>query len=259
MSFFPLTLNTLRETIRDKVLYVILIFALLMICSGILLSHLSMNQQGKIVMDLGLSAISIFGLIITVFVGTNLLNKEIDKKTIYLLISKPIRRTDFILGKYLGLCLTLFVIVLAMSIAFYGILWYTLKSIGLDFLAWVPNSAMALALIYVELMLLTAAAIFFSTFSSPVMSAMFTLGLYFIGHLSHDLVQFGKLTGQETLTRITELLFYVLPDLERLNLKNVLLNQPVSMDVFGNSLAYGLLYILGLLVLSIVIFEGREF
>ena len=259
MNFIPLALNTLRETIRDKILYVILIFALLMISSGALLSKLSMNQQGKIVLDLGLSAISIFGLIITIFVGTNLLSKEIDKKTIYLLISKPIRRSDFILGKYIGLGLTLFIIVLAMSIAFYGVLWYTLRSFDVDLMSWLPNSAMALILIYVEMMLLTAAAIFFSTFATPVMGAMFTLGLYFIGHLSNDIVQFGKLTGQESLARITELLFYILPDLERLNLKNVLINQPVSLEAFGSSLAYGLLYILGLLILSMFIFEGREF
>lgn len=259
MNFIPLALNTLRETIRDKILYVILLFALLMISSGLLLSRLSMNEQSKIVLDLGLSSISFFGLIITVFVGTSLLSKEIDKKTIYLLISKPIRRSDFILGKYIGLCLSLFIIVFAMSIAFFAVLWYTMGAQNIDFMSWVPNSIMAIALIYVEIILLTAGAIFFSTFATPVMGAMFTIGLYFIGHLSNDIVQFGKLTGQESLVRITEILFYILPDLERLNLKNVLINEPISIQVFGNSLGYGFLYILGLLILSMFIFEGREF
>jgi len=259
MNFLPLAQNTLRESIRDKILYVILLFALLMISSSLLLSFLSLNQQDKIVFDLGLSAISIFGLIITVFVGTNLVSKEIDKKTIYLLISKPIRRSDFILGKYLGLCLTLLLIVLAMSAAFYAVLWYIMSLSGTDFFSWLPNSAMALTLIYVEMMLLTAAAILFSTFSTPIMSAMFTLGLYLIGHLSNDIVSFGKLTKQEGLIRITEFIFYILPDLERLNLKNVLVNEPISLEVFGASLSYGLLYIVGLLLLSMMIFEGREF
>lgn len=259
MSFLPLARNTLRETIRDKILYVILLFALLMIASSILLSFLSLNQQDKIVFDLGLSAISIFGLIITVFVGTNLVSKEIDKKTIYLILSKPIRRGDFILGKFLGLSLTLGVIILAMGAAFFTVLWYTMSLTDSDFMAWLPNASMALALIYIEMLLLTAAAIFFSTFSTPVMSAMFTLGLYMIGHMSNDMLNFGKLTGQESLNRVVEAVFYVVPDLERLNLKNVLVNEVVSPEVFASSLSYGLLYIAGLLLLSMMIFEGREF
>lgn len=259
MNFLPLALNTLRETIRDKILYVILLFALLMIASGLLLANLSMNEQSKLVLDLGLSSISIFGLIITVFVGTNLLNKEIDKKTIYLLLTKPIRRSDFILGKYLGLCLTLALITLAMSFTFYLVLWYTMQGTDLSLMDWLPTSAMALVLIYCEMMLLTAAAIFFSTFSSPVMSAMFTLGLYLIGHMSYDILQFGRLTGKPVLEQLTQILFYILPDLERLNLKNVLIHEPLPLEVMSSSLGYGALYILGLLILSMLIFEGKEF
>ena len=260
MSFIPLALNTLRETIRDKILYVILLFALLMIASGVLLSMLSLNQQNKIVMDLGLSSISIFGLIITIFVGTNLVSKEIDKKTIFLLISKPIRRSHFILGKYIGLCLTLLIIMGAMSLTFYGVLAYifSITQEG-NFITWIPSTAMALCLIYVEMMLLTACAIFFSTFSSPVMSAMFTLAVYIMGHLSNDLLQIGKISGQASLEQLTYFIFYFLPDLERLNLKNVVLNRPVGLEIFGNSLLYGCLYISALLILSMVIFEGKEF
>lgn len=259
MSFLPLALNTLRETIRDKILYVILVFALIMIASSALLADLSLGQQGRIVVDLGLSAISVFGLIITIFVGTNLLNKEIDKKTIYLILSKPIRRSEFILGKFLGLSLTLGVITLAMSACFFAVLWTTLRGVGIDPLTWFPTSVMALSLIYVEMLLLTAGAIFFSTFASPVMSAMFTLGLYLIGHMSYDILNFGQITGKVMLQQVTQALFYILPDLERLNLKNVLLHERIPMDVFGSSIGYGLLYIAGLLVLSMMIFEGKEF
>lgn len=257
MNFLPLALNTLRETIRDKVLYVILIFALMMISSGVLLSYLSMGEQSKVVMDLGLSSISVFGLVITIFVGTSLVSKEIDKKTIYLLISKPIRRADFILGKYIGLCFTLFIIVLAMSAAFYAVLWFTLG--GEDFITWVPTTAQTLVLIYIEMMLLTAFAILFSTFATPVMSAMFTLAIYLIGHMSNDIVAFGKLTERKIVELLTQGLFYVVPDLERLNLKNLALNETVGSEIFGASIGYGLLYILGLLLLSMAIFEGREF
>lgn len=254
----PLALNTLKETIRDKILYTILLFALLMISSGILLQFLSLNQENKIVLDLGLSSISLFGLVITVFVGTNLLSKEIDKKTVYLLLSKPLRRSDFIFGKYIGLCFTLFIITLFMGVAYFGVSYYTSGTLQV-FLSTLLGSVQAIAMIYVELMLLTAIAIFFSTFSSPIMSAVFTLGAYVIGHLSNDMIAFGKISGNDVLQRFTQIMFYVLPDLERLNLKNMVLNQSVSLDVFLSSLLYGLCYSLALLFLSCLIFEGREF
>lgn len=260
MNFLPLAINTLRESIRDKLLYVILFFALLMIGSGIILSALSLNQQTKIVMDLGLSSISIFGLIITIFVGTSLVSKEIDKKTIFLLLSKPLRRRDFILGKFVGLSLTLLIIFSAMALCFYGVLAYH-KGFDLTLLMpLVPGSAMALALIYVEIMLLIAAAIFFSTFATPVMSAMFTLSLYVIGHASNDILAFARANDSGFLQKIMETLFLILPDLERLNLKNTfLLEGALSSEVFSGSLTYGFLYIMALLLLSIFVFEGKEF
>ena len=148
MSFLPLAMNTLRESIRDKLLYVILFFALIMIGSGVILSALSLNQQTKIVMDLGLSSISVFGLIITVFVGTSLVSKEIDKKTIFLLLSKPLRRRDFILGKFVGLSLTLLIIFSAMALCFYGVLAYHKGFDMTSLMPLVPGTAMTLVLIY---------------------------------------------------------------------------------------------------------------
>ncbi len=260
MKFLPLAMNTLRESIRDKLLYVILFFALMMIGSGVVLSSLSLNQQTKIVMDLGLSSISIFGLILTVFVGTSMVSKEVDKKTIYLLLSKPLRRRDFILGKFLGLSLTLFVIFSAMALCFYGVLAYHK---GFDIAALMPllpGTAATLLLIYVEILLLIAAAIFFSTFATPVMSAMFTLAVYLIGHASNDILAFAKANQGNGLQRLLEILFMVLPDLERLNLKNTfLLEGALNSDILFASLGYGALYTLSLLLLSMFIFEGREF
>lgn len=258
MRSLPLALNTLREAIRDKVLFVILLFAFLMMVSGVLLRSLSLNQDSKIVMDLGLSSISLFGLIITVFVGTNLLSKEIDKKTIYLLLSKPLNRADFILGKFMGLSLTLFIIVASMGVAFYGVLWYAGGGLS-GLLPVFEASAEAILLIYIEMLLLTAVAIFFSTFATPIMSAIFTLAIYAIGHMSNDIVNFGRMSQNPLLEQLTQLIFYLLPDLERLNLKLQLMTTPVSGEILGGSIAYGLLYALALLCLSMVIFDFREF
>lgn len=260
MNFMPLAMNTLKESIRDKLLYVILFFALLMIGSGVILSALSLNQQTRIVMDLGLSSISIFGLIITVFVGTSLVSKEVDKKTIYLLLSKPLRRRDFILGKFLGLSFTLFIIFAAMAACFYGVLAY---HEGFDLTALmplIPGTATTLLLIYVEILLLIAAAIFFSTFATPVMSAMFTLSLYVIGHASNDILTFARANNGGMVEKFMEVLFLVLPDLERLNLKNTfLLEGALNQELISASLTYGLLYVIALLLLSILVFEGKEF
>jgi Cu-processing system permease protein len=258
MNFMPLALNTLREAIRDKILYVILLFAFLLMASGILLRSLSLNQEIKIVMDLGLSSINVFGLILTVFIGTNLLNKEIDKKTIFLLLSKPLNRSDFILGKFMGLSMTLFMITLSMALAFYAVLGYSVGGAE-SLLPILKGSAQALLLSYLEMLLLTAFAIFFSTFATPIMSAVFTMGIYVIGHMSNDILAFGKLSGHATMRQLTEALFYVLPDLERLNLKSQLMTAPVSAEIFGTSLGYGLLYCLALLFLAMMIFEAREF
>lgn len=259
MGMMPLAFNTHREAIRDKILYLILVFAILMMGAGVLLSYLSLNQEGKIVIDLGLSSISIFGLLITIFIGTTLIHKEIERKTVFLLLPKPLHRAEFILGKYVGLCTTLFVVVLSMAITFYGIIvlltrhWQAILDI-------VAPTSQAILLIYIELMLLTAVAIFFSTFSSSIMSATFTMGIYVVGHLSQDIVNFGKLSGNEMLIMMTQAIYYVLPDLERLNLKNELMFGPgVSPEVLFASVGYGLLYALTLLILSIGIFSKREF
>jgi Cu-processing system permease protein len=258
MRSIPLALNTLREAIRDKILYVILLFSFILMASGILLTTLSLNQENKIVMDMGLSSISIFGLIITVFVGTNLLSKEIDKKTIYLLLSKPMHRAEFILGKFLGLAFTLFIITVSMAAAFYAVLWYTAGGLG-GIMPIFEASAEALFLIYIEMLLLTALAIFFSTFATPIMCVIFTLGAYTVGHMSNDIVAFGKISHNPLIEQVSQFLFYVLPDLERLNLKSHLMTAPVSGEVLGGSVAYGLMYILALLLLSMAIFDFKEF
>lgn len=259
MNLIPLAFNTHREAIRDKILYVILVFALLMISLSILMSFISLSQEDKIVMDMGLSSINIFGLLITIFVGTTLLHKEIERKTIFLLLPKPLRRSDFILGKYLGLCTTLFIITLAMSLTFYLVYWYTTRHFD-QVLKILPVSGQAILFIYIELMLITAIAIFFSTFSSSVMSAIFTLGMYVIGHLTQDIVNFGKLSGNAIVEALTTIIYYILPDLERLNLKNqVMFGTELPTESLLTSLGYGFLYTTVLLILSIIIFESREF
>ena len=165
-----IALNTFREAVRDKILYAMLVFALVLIGGSLLVAELTIGEYEKIIKDLGLSLISIFGLMIAIFVGIGLVYKEIERKTIYTIASKPVPRWQFLLGKYLGLVLTLAAEVSIMGLGFALIL--QLSGAG-ERLVLLP----ALWLTFVELLVVTAIAILFSCFSTPTLSALFTLGL----------------------------------------------------------------------------------
>ena len=254
MNILPIALNTYKEAIRDKVLYIILLFSVVMIGGSLILSSLSVGQNVKIVVDLGLAAINIFGVLITLFIGTNLLSKEIEKKTIYLLLTKPLNKTSFILGKHIGLSLTLFVIISLMTLCFYGLLYFTTGDTPAIYLQ-------AIFLTYIELVLLIAVAIFFSTIAPPVMSSIYTLCVYIIGHFSRDLLNFGELSQNPILINITKAIYYVMPDLEKLNLKNIVTYnaQSLSPEIFTSSLGYGLLYTAIIIIVAAFSFEFKEF
>jgi Cu-processing system permease protein len=254
MSIIPIAYNTYKESVRDKILYVILLFSVFMTGTSFFLSALSLGQNNKIVVDLGLASINIFGVLITLFVGTSLLYKEIDKKTIYLLLSKPLRRSDFIIGKHLGLSLTLFVVVSLMTVFFYGIILVTGAPVIIEYL-W------AILLSYMELVVLIAVALVFSTISPPIMSSLYTLAIYIIGHFSNDLVAFGKMTQNETIVTITKAIYYILPDLEKFNVKNLVVYSAdkINYDLITGSIGYGLLYTFMLLSLAVLSFELKDF
>lgn len=254
MGFWSVITNTHKEAIRDKILYIILVFAILMLSASAFLSFLSVGQEGKIIIDLGLSSINIFGLLITIFIGTNLLNKEIDKKTIYLILTKPIYRFEFLLGKHFGLALTLFMVIGLMAGVFFALIFITMRIFSIGILQ-------AIIFIYLEMFLLTAMAIFFSTISSPIMSAVFTLSMYVIGHLTQDILNFGLMSKNYFMKIFSQFLYYLLPDLSRLNIKNTIIYNINGIDwtAFGGILLYGLLYSFVLLILAMIIFERKEF
>lgn len=248
-----IAVNTFKEAIRDRILYLLVFFALVMIGVSIVISSLSVGQNARVIADMGLAAISLFSVIIAVFIGTNLLFKEIDKRTIITLLSKPIHRRDFILGKYLGLVLTLLVLNVVMS-AIFLLTLYLFQRI------WYPAILWVILLMFLELMVVTAAAIFFSTLSSPLLSALFTFSVYGIGHYTNDLKTLGALSKNPFLEGITSILYYLLPNLENFNLKNELASGlSITPEALGLVLVYGLFYIFFLLVLSVLLFQKKEF
>lgn len=254
MKILTIAVNTFREAIRDKILYNLLFFAIAIMFFSLSISNLTLGQRVKIVMDVGLASMSIFGLLIAIFVGIQLVYKEIQRRTIYVLLSRPVPRFHFILGKYLGLGITLTVNILIMSLPLLFILGvhtgYQYNMILLK----------GIFLILMELMLITAVALFFSTFSTPTLSAMFTLGIYVTGHLSKDLKVYGAVSKVAGIRELTTVVYYILPNLENFNIKTEVTYQlAVSSGYVFLSFLYGVAYIAFLLLAASLIFRKRDF
>ena len=251
-SIVNIGLNTFRETVRDKVLYNLVLFALIMIAGSYILGQISIYQEVKIIKDLGLAAIAIFGTVIAIFIGVGLVSKEIDKRSLYALLPKPITRTQFILGKYTGLCLTLAVNVIIMSAGLYALLYYMTG--GFE-----PALLKAIYLIYLGLALVTAIALLFSTFTSSVLSIVFTGFIYVAGHFSAELKNLQTLVESDWLPRITRVFYYVLPNFRNFDVKaRVVAGDPVPATLLGHSTAYAGVYIVLLLIIASVVFGRRN-
>jgi ABC-type transport system involved in multi-copper enzyme maturation permease subunit len=255
-----------RESVRDRVPYSMVVFAVLLIAASYLISQLTAGQDMKIIKDLGLAAIAIFGLAIAVFIGIGLVSKEVERRSVFALLAKPVSRGQFILGKYAGLVLTLAVNLSAMTVAFYAVLFYLdLTASETARLGWPapaldPRLTMAVLLIVAELMLVTALALFFSTFSSPLLSAMMTLGFWVAGHFNADLRAFERVLDVPAAVYLARGLYYLIPNLAPFNIRaEVVHGVPVAWSHVGLTLAYAVVYIAILLLAAVAVFRRRDF
>jgi Cu-processing system permease protein len=258
--------HVFKESVRDKVLYNLVVFAVLLIAVSYLLGQLTAGQDVKIIKDLGLAAIATFGLLIAVFIGIGLVWKEVERRSIYSLLSKPIRRHELILGKYAGLALTLLVNVVVMTVAFYAVLAYMNTQFPDNVRAsWPapatdPGMLRAIGLIFMELLIVTAIALFFSTFSGPFLSAALTFGLWVIGHFNADLRNFEAVVESRTAASAARGLYYVLPNFAAFDVKAQVVHAlPVPGSYVATTTAYGVAYIALLLAGAIMIFSRRDF
>ena len=261
-----IAVNVFRESVRDKVLYNLVLFAILLIAASYLLGQLTAGQDVKIIKDLGLAATSLFGLFIAVFIGIGLVSKEVERRSIYALLAKPIHRYQLVVGKYCGLVLTLAVNVSVMAGALYLVLVYMSRGVAPEVAAtWDapaldPALLKAIGLVLVELMLVTAIALFFSTFTTPILAAAFTFGLFIVGHFSSDLRNFQDVVDSRSAAAVARALYWVLPNLAQFDVKSdVVHGQPVPYGYLAIAIAYGLVYIAALLAISIAIFSRRDF
>ena len=255
-----------KESVRDRVLYTMVVFAVLMMAASFLISQLTAGQDLKIIKDLGLAALSIFGLLIAVFIGIGLVSKEVERKSVYGLLTKPVTRTQFILGKYLGLVMTLLVNVSVMTVSYYVVLFVMDRQAteamraGWTELPTDPRQLIAIVLIVGELALVTAVALLFSTFSSPLLSALLTLGLWVSGHFNADLRQFEQVVDQPVVAWAARALYYLLPNLAPFNVRaEVVYGMPVTASHVGLTLLYAAVYITALLTAAVAIFRRRDF
>jgi len=248
--------NTFHEAVRDRVLYNLVLFALLLIAGAIFIGELSAGQEAKIIVDLGLSAMLLFGVFIAIFVGVGLVYKEIERRTLYAILAKPIGRGQFLFGKYLGLSLTLMVNVLVMGLGVSLALVYVRHG-------WDPLVAKlwpAVLLIYFELLILTAVALLFSSFSSPALSALLTFFIFVIGHFSDDLKSLGASSANLSTRWLFRSLYYLLPNLANYNIITPVAHGFVpDARSLGMSSAYAAFYVAALFVSASLVFRRRTF
>ncbi len=253
MRILAIATNTYREAVRDKILYALLLVAMALMCGAALVAELTIGEYGRVLKDLGLAGINAVGLVIAVFVGIGLVWKELERKTIYTIASKPISRWEFLLGKYLGLVGTLATEVVMMSAGLAVVLAWTGVSVD-----WVVIPA--LWLLFVELLVVTAIALLFGSFTTPTLATAFTLAITLIGRSTASLVEVAAATQHQLLQQIAGLLYTILPDLRTFNLRpEAASGRPVEWEFVAYATGYGLLWTAVFLTLATLIFQRRDF
>jgi len=249
-----ISFNTFREAVRDRVLYNLILFVLLLVASAPLFGEVSIGLEKIILVNVGLSAISLFGIIIAIFIGIGLVSKEIEKKTLYTILSRPVRRWEFISGKYLGLMMTLIVNAAFMTAGFYLALAVISARLGKD-------DAVLLVGIYfiiLEFFVVTAITLLFSSFSTPIFAAIFAFALFVIGTFAEDLRNFAALSTGLTKWLATAAV-YLVPNFASLNvISQVAHAQPVSGQLILYNTLYALLYSAAATAGAVLIFERRN-
>jgi Cu-processing system permease protein len=250
---WAIAMNTIREAVRNKILYVLLVFALVLNAMGLLASMLSYVERDRILQDVGFAAIRLFGVAIAISMGVGLIHKEVDRRTVFTILSKPLSRAEFLVGKYAGLTLTLWMQLVFMVGVFCFVSFAGEASVDGGHMA-------AFLLTGVELALVIAVATFFSAFTTPMLSALFTSGLWVVGHLTRSLRDVGAASEIEVIATTTALLHRVLPDLESFNLSmEAVHGLPVPTSEVWLAALYGAGYIAILLVAAVWVFERRDF
>ena len=253
---FHIATNTFREAVRDRVLYNLIAFALLISAAAVLVGQISIEIERLVVINLGLTAVSLFGIVIAIFIGIGLVSKEIDKRTLYTVLSRPVRRWEFIAGKFFGLSGTLVVNTFFMAIGVFAALAYV--SHPQHFVSSDAGVLVALYFIVLQFVIITALALFFSSFSTPIFSAIFAFWLFVIGSFAQDLRNFAAMAHGFTRWLATGAA-YLVPNFSALNvITQVAHGEPVSSQLILLNTGYALVYSIAVLSAAVLIFERRN-
>jgi len=246
--------NTFREAVRDRVLYNLIAFALLLSGAAIFVGQISIEIEKLVVVNLGLTAVSLFGVVIAIFIGIGLVSKEIEKRTLYTVLSRPVRRWEFIVGKFFGLAGTLIVNAFFMAVGVFAALLYVAhKFQGPD-----AHILVALYFIVLQFLIICALALLFSSFSSPLLSAVFTFALFVIGSFSEDLRGFAGMAHGLTKWLATGAA-YLVPNFSALNvITSVAHGEAVSGQLIWYNTIYALTYAAMALCGAVLIFDRRN-
>ena len=252
MRILAIARNTFREAVRDKVLYVLLFFAAVTIAGSKALGWISIGQDIKIVKDITLAATSIFGALIAIFVGASLIYKEVDKRTLYTILARPMDRWEFVIGKYLGLLALLAVVVVIMtgtSAAYILLLGGQLDTVYL----------LASLLIFFKLMVVTALALVTSALSSPILGAIIVFCFYVFGHATGVFLDLPPQFDGTFVKTLLEAVYYIVPNLANFDLRSEAANGvPVNPVYVACVILYGLGYTGVLLLLATLAFERKD-
>lgn len=246
--------NAFREAVRDRILYNLIVFVLLITVSAIFLGELTAGEEARVIVNLGLSATLVFGAFISIFVGVSLVWKEIEKKTVYSIFSKPVGRGEWVIGKYLGLCATLFVNLAVMAAGVTLALVY----VGGGHL--IGGVWAAAFLIFLELTILTGVAIMFSSFSTPALSALLTFFVFLIGHFSMSLLDVAAAVGSRSAIGLFTAIYYLFPNLSHFSFITETANGMLPpLTMVGGAVLYAVFYNIVLLAITVMIFSRRNF
>jgi len=253
VKVWVIALNTFREAVRNKLLYALLVIAVVLIASGMAMGRLALDQEARILQDFGMFFLGLFGPVIAVFVGVGLLYDEIRRRTILVLLAKPVRRAELVLGKYLGMGITLLVALGVMSAAWLFLL--VLNEVPVSVV-----HAQVLLYAFVEVMVVAAVAVFFSAFSTPYLSGMFTFGIFVLGRLEGQLSGFLPKVEPAALRWLAWVTSWFLPELHRFDLTaEVAHARPVGLETLLLTSTYGVTWAAIVLVLAVLIFARRDF
>ena len=248
-----IAINTVRDAVRNRVLYALVFFAVVMIATSVLLSTLSYVERDRILQDVGFSAIRFFGAAIAIFMGVGLIQREVERRTVYTILSKPVTRARFLAGKYLGLVATLWVQLMIMVVAFVAVSLAAGAPLG-------GGHAVALGLVALELAVVVAFATLFSSFATPFLAACYSVGLYLVGHLTRDLRGIGAASDSPAVQAVTVWIHRVFPDLSALNRGiEAVHGLPIPATEVGWAVLMGLAWCFGFLLVAVMVFERRDF